>query len=181
MAVLQIIKKDSSGIPNAAKSSTDANEPDAQVVEQNKPSTDEATSEGDTDKEVTIVMQGPMSHVYTKALRAMYAFEEYDVRGDGTDITSLPLHEEVNNEGAITVYAIPDSSLSGRSEGVAESGNRLKLALDEVCGNGKGILAVECAGVIDEHKSRVLGYLGALGVKIVYSPRQLKKELQSSF
>lgn len=179
MAVLQIIKKDSSGIPNAAKSSTDAKEPDTQVVEQDTPSTDEATS--DSDKDVTIVMQGPMSHVYTKALRAMYAFEEYDVRGDGTDITSLPLREEVNNEGVVTVYAIPDSSLSGRSEGVAESGNRLKLALDEVCGNGKGILAVECAGVIDEHKSRVLGYLGALGVKIVYSPRQLKKELQGSF
>lgn len=183
MAVLQIAKRAISGSPTAVAASAADNTAGGAAGVQDSETTTNTTTVTDTatgvaadgkpveqeEKEIKMVIQGPLSHVYTKALQAMYALEEANVAGDGPSMVGQTLVED--KDGVVSVLAISDNDLIGKDEGVAASGNRLKLALDQL--STGAVLAVECVGIMTQKKADVLGYLDVLGVSVVHSPAQL--------
>lgn len=181
MAVLQINKKVINGAPAADIGASGVDTTVAAGNVQHDPNMEGGVTDADTAKgekgDIKMVIQGPLSHMYTRALLSIYALEEANVLGDGPKLGGALVDDSGVNR--VDIYAVGDGDLIHGNEGVAEAGNRLKLALDQM--GGKAVLAVECAGVMTESKARVLSYMGALGVSVVYSPRQLCSALRKRF
>lgn len=138
----------------------------------------------DKNKNVEVIIQGPLSAMYTRILNSMYAVESYDVTelttavaDDNTKVTTI----QDSDMPKVAVYVTDVDKLQIGNETVTDSATRVSLALDDVGNTTKvkdSILAIEQNnGIINKHKSDVIKRLALCGVKIVYSPYQLIKAI----
>jgi hypothetical protein len=128
-------------------------------------------------EEKTIVLDGPLSHIYTQALNAVYATEAINM------LTEMSINEddtygkkETNEKGKdLYVYCCDGDRLdSGELANVA---NKLRLALDTKHYKNV-VVAVECTAV--NNKIALLdNFTTDLGVKIMFNRNTAISKIKS--
>lgn len=123
-------------------------------------------------KEKAVVVDGPLSHIYTKALNMVYAnegaeidtnivFKEAIDEMEGLDENGEPL-----NDDSLYVFAEDGKNVNGMSD-MNQIAGRLRVALDS--GKYKEVvLAMECGKVIPRNLDRFEDMVRGMGVKIYH-------------
>lgn len=144
-------------------------------------------------KEKTIVMDGPLSAIYTKALNLVYGKTEGDVVSTETqqmdavlvaDAHQFAIQKEekvkdANEEDAAYVYVTDTNKLT---ENPTDSFDELRIALDMDTRATKAI-CIESVGVISSKAATILNYVSSHPSKtpVFYSRSSLIDFLQSKF
>lgn len=124
----------------------------------------EDSSEPSEPTEKTVVMDGPLSKIYTQALNLVYAHEAASASGQ-TDIKVL-FNEQTEEESVkdLYVYCCDGSELD--SEDVIEGTNKLRLALD---GRYKNTLVVmESHAAIKPIAGLFEQYAATSGIRVIF-------------
>lgn len=112
-------------------------------------------------KTVNIVIDGPLSHTYTRALQVMFANESYDVTVNDV------VNPGERSAADVYLYACADKVLDADGNSVDET-EKIRLALD--CSQAKvKYVALEHGGVLTDRKMICMDYLKSCGVSITNS------------
>lgn len=107
---------------------------------------------------VNIVIDGPLSHTYTRALQVMFANESYDVTVNDV------VNPGERSTADIYLYACADKVLDS-SGNVIDETEKIRLALDNSSAKVKYV-ALEHSGVLTHSKITCMDYLKSCGVSI---------------
>ena len=116
----------------------------------------EKTEEGP--KTVNIVIDGPLSHTYTRALQVMFANESYDVTVNDV------VNPGERSTADVYLYACADKVLDSDGNSVDET-EKIRLALDSTNAKTKYV-AMEHGGILTQRKVLCIDYLKSCGVSI---------------
>lgn len=117
---------------------------------------------GDNSHETkTIVIDGPLSSIYTKALNMIYSKEDLVnmIQDPYTD-------DEKVEEKDVYVYCCSSDDIE--ENGVVAVSDKLRLALDSKRAK-KIILAVECGQLVSDKIGLLDGFSSSIGVKLISS------------
>lgn len=109
-------------------------------------------------KTVNIVIDGPLSHTYTRALQVMFANESYDVTVNDV------VNPGERSTADVYLYACADKVLDSDGNSVDET-EKIRLALDSSKAKVKYV-AMEHGGILTQRKVLCLDYLKSCGVSI---------------
>lgn len=126
-------------------------------------------------EEKTIVLDGPLSQIYTQALNIVYAKESINMISQMNSDDNGFYDNKNNNDKDLYVYCCNGDTLD--SDGLVEASNKLRLALDNK-NNKKVILSVEC--VSSNNKIALLDEFSSnLGIKVIYSRNRTLDNIKS--
>lgn len=172
------------GVYNLTLKSTKPNEDNSGVVPLDKETTEDKVvpqnKASEKIEEKTIVLDGPLSHIYTQALNAVYANEAINMLTQMAvnDEDAYGKKDETNIHGKeLYVYCCDGDKLD--SEELVNATNKLRIALDKK--EYKHVLvSVECMNsntkiaLLDEFSS-------SLGIKVIYSRNNTIDNIKSAF
>ena len=127
--------------------------------------------EGSTPEEKTIVLDGPLSHIYTQALNAAYAIESNALEASMMSVaffkSLLPEEQEEASKEPYSdntfVYCIDGNDLSdGLVEGFESLRQAAKVYKDLV-------VCIECGSVVNAKMQLMSEFSESLGAKVCYS------------
>lgn len=129
------------------------------------------TREDDSKKDKVVVMQGPLSTIYTDALNQVYAQES-----QANDAVTLinTIQKDQGPQPDLYVY-VSDANLLDNSS-VTEVFDNLRLALDNRKGNS--VVVLESNGRVSKKLSLVDNYARSQGAKVVYSRKAALETIQ---
>lgn len=117
-------------------------------------------------KNATIVLDGPLSHVYTQALNLVYAKEDTD------SMVAMVMDQNASatevDEKDLYVYAVDGDSLD--HTGLVDGMDKLRLALDSKAYK-QVALAVECRTGVNGKVGLLEQFAAQAGVKVFVSRR----------
>lgn len=127
--------------------------------------------QGGDKKDKVVVMQGPLSTIYTDALNQVYAQES-----QANDAVTLinTIQKDQGPQPDLYVY-VSDSALLD-SASVTEVFDNLRLALDNRKGNS--VVVLESNGRVSKKLSLVDNYARSQGAKVVYSRKAALEAIQ---
>lgn len=129
----------------------------ASAIQGNLETSGTETAEAAT-KNSTIVLDGPLSYLYTKALNVVLAIE---------DDALIPTDQPGEEKPAMAVYACSGSDLERCNGDYMGQADNIMGTLSKT-GAQTQVLAVESAATIGNNGQIMLDYLRSGGVKVVY-------------
>jgi hypothetical protein len=118
----------------------------------------------------TIVLDGPLSHIYTQALNMVYSNEAVNM------LTHMMMEQEEQEEETkhsknpygkdVYVYCCNGDDLS--SDELVNVSSKLRIALDKKK-YSKVLLSVECHGVVNSRIGLLHDYSASLGIAVSYT------------
>ena len=139
---------------------------DANVIEK------EADKKGDGK---TIVIEGPLSHVYTQALNMAYSKEDFVMTMNGSDTVTSDDEEYMDVKGDVYLYCCDSKDLD--KGGLTEVTDKLRVALSSNKGK-KVIVAVECGDSVGNKIGLLDEYSTSIGVEMVVVRQKSMDRLQ---
>lgn len=109
-----------------------------------------------------VVMQGPLSTIYTDALNKVYAQESQAI-----DAVTLVSNVQQAEAPRSDLYVYVSDAQTINNSRVAEVFDNLRLALDNRKGNA--VVVLESNGVVSQKLSLVDNFARSQGAKVVYS------------
>lgn len=153
-----------------ADESTSDNNQEQKVEEQTEEVTNNQNTTSVSDKteedKKTIVLDGPLSHIYTQALNVVYANEATNM------LTQMMVDQEENETGKnpygkdVYVYCCDGNNLT--NDDLMETSNKLRIALDKKK-YSKVLLSIECHGVVNNRIGLLHDYSVSLGIPVSYT------------
>lgn len=138
---------------------------DAKNPDQGQPLNDDEVEKSKTDrvkKDKVVVMQGPLSTIYTDALNKVYAQESQAI-----DAVTLVNSAQQIETTPPDLYVYVSDVKQIENSGVTEVFNNLRLALDNRSGNK--VVVLESNGAVSSKMSLIDNYARSQGAKVVYS------------
>ena len=123
-----------------------------------KPAAAKNEEADDGPKTVNIVIDGPLSHTYTRALQVMFANESYDV------VVNDVVNPGERSIADVYLYACADKVMDADGNAIDET-EKIRLALDSSKAKVKYV-ALEHGGILTNSKVTCMEYLKSCGVSI---------------
>jgi len=111
-----------------------------------------------TDKDSTIVLDGPLSYLYTKALNIVLAIEDDEL---------IPTDQPVAEKPSMAVYACSMADLDNCNGDYIGKAQSIVKSLND-SGAAAQVLALECMQRGGAGAGAMIDYMGAKGIKVVY-------------
>ena len=139
---------------------------------------DGATAEATTE-EKTIVLDGPLSRIYTQALNMAYAKEDVGAMGQMLMMTGQgDTDEEEEDPRDLYVYCCDGDELS---EGkVTEAADKLRIALDSKKYKSVAV-AIECKGHVSDQLASLDRLSSQMGAKVFYRRKTAMEAITLGF
>lgn len=135
---------------------------DPTVINQSETNTVDETKKPEQQK--TIVLDGPLSHIYTQALNMVYANEAVNM------ITHMMMEQEEEDKNPygkdVYVYCCDGDNLT--SDELVNASSKLRIALDKKKYN-KVLLSVECHGIVNNRVGLLHDFSVSLGIPVSYT------------
>lgn len=147
-----LIRKEENGTGNTTTSIPSTQQPD--------PGPDDTGKADNKDK--VVVMQGPLSTIYTDALNKVYAQESQAI-----DAVTLVSNAQQAETQASDLYVYVSDAETINNSRVAEVFDNLRLALDNRKGNA--VVVLESNGVVSQKLSLIDNFARSQGARVVYS------------
>lgn len=151
-----------------------------QPIEKNTEGSDITTDSNNEEDKKTIVLDGPLSHIYTQALNMVYANEAVNM------VTHMMMEQEEQDSDKnpygkdVYVYCCDGDKLT--SDELVNTSNKLRIALDKKK-YSKVLLSIECHGVVNSRIGLLHEYSASLGIPVSYtqsgSMNNIKSALES--
>lgn len=150
------------------KSTSEEKQKEQSEGQNNEPVVDDNTTAvtGKEEEKKTIVLDGPLSHIYTQALNMVYANEAINM------ITHMLMDQEdeasdKNPYGKdVYVYCCDGDNLT--SDELIKTSSKLRIALDKKK-YSKVLLSIECHGVVNNRIGLLHDFSASLGIPVSYT------------
>lgn len=159
--------------------STSNEKQEQQIEGQTEQITESSNTTTNSDKEEdkkTIVLDGPLSHIYTQALNMVYANEVVNM------VTHMMMDQEEETDKNpygkdVYVYCCDGDKLT--SDELVNTSNKLRIALDKKK-YSKVLLSIECHGVVNSRIGLLHEYSTSLGIPVSYTQSGSMSNIKSA-
>ena len=132
-----------------------------------------------TTEEKTIVLDGPLSRIYTQALNMAYAKEDVGAMGQMLMMTGQGDPEEDEDDSRdLYVYCCDVDELT--DEKVTEAADTLRIALDSKKYKSTAV-AIECRGRVSDQLALLDQLSSQMGVKVFYRRKTAMEAITHGF
>lgn len=146
-------------------------------VEDSKPTESgegESTPAESKPKTKQVVLDGPLSSIYTKALNIVYSQESS--ANDHLKITDI-MADEVDRNANVDLYVYATDTDSIDKNELPVVFNNLRVALDK--NKNSTVVAVECNGKVTTNQAILEEYLYGMGIKTLHKRDRATAEIKS--